>query len=187
MVEFFLVLLLVSSFPIFDHNNDLVRHWKGVDHAGYFYYSRINVEDLVCDLAIASRTNEYVGECARAHGVGDCWIFDPKVALQCLSKSSSRSRTILRGEYFLDTLAATKRLFSQSTAKDGDLAGEDVVREVGHECLTALFNCADEPLNFHNVFACCSGIDFYHIAGVLNLVKFLIHHDDFDYEAGASV
>ncbi len=72
---------------------------------------------------------------------------------------------------------------------DGDLAGEEFVFvwKVGHECTTALFNCTDEPLNFLDVFACRSGIDFHHIAGVLNFVEFLIHHDDFDYEAGASV
>ena len=70
---------------------------------------------------------------------------------------------------------------------DGDLAREDVVREVRHECLTALFNRADESLKFPNLFTRCSGIDFHYIAGVLNLVEFLIHNDDFDYEASASV
>ncbi len=75
MLEIFLVLLLVSSSPIFNHGDDLVRHWKGDDYAGVFYYSRIDVEDLVCALAIASGTKEYAWECARAHGVGDCWIF----------------------------------------------------------------------------------------------------------------
>ena len=64
---------------------------------------------------------------------------------------------------------------------------EEFVLKVGRECRTALFSCADEPLDFPDVFACRSGIDFHHIAGVLNFVKFLIHHDDFDYEAGASV
>ncbi len=70
---------------------------------------------------------------------------------------------------------------------DGDLTGEEFVRTVGHECTTRFFNRTDEPLDFPNVFACHSGIDFHHIAGILNFVKFLIHHNDFDYEAGASV
>ncbi len=43
--------------------------------------------------------------------------YDPKVASQCLSKLSSRPRTISWGEYFSDTPAAAGRLFSQSTAK----------------------------------------------------------------------
>jgi hypothetical protein len=70
---------------------------------------------------------------------------------------------------------------------DGDLAGEEFLRQVGHKCTTALFNCMDEPLDFPDVFACHSGINFHHIAGVLNLVEFLVHHDDFDNEAGVSV
>ncbi len=69
---------------------------------------------------------------------------------------------------------------------DGDLAGEEFVREVRHKCTTALLNRIDEPLDFPDVFVCHSGIDFHHIAGVLNLVELLVHHDDFDNEACAS-
>ncbi len=65
----------MSLSPIFDHGDDPIRHGKGGDYAGFFYYSRIYVKDLVCALAIASGTKEYAGECARAHGVGNGWIF----------------------------------------------------------------------------------------------------------------
>ena len=65
----------VLSSPIFNHGDDPVRHWKGGYSAGVFDYARVDFENLVCALAISSGTKEYALECARAHGVGDCWVF----------------------------------------------------------------------------------------------------------------
>ncbi len=50
-----------------------------------------------------------------------------------------------------------------------------------------LLNCLDEAFNLTNVFASCSGVYFSHVILVFDLVKFLVHHDNFDDEAGADI
>ncbi len=70
---------------------------------------------------------------------------------------------------------------------DDDLAWERHVGKVQHKSAAAFFNCVDEAFNLANVFACHGNVDLHHIAGTFDLAKFLIHHDDADNKAGASV
>jgi hypothetical protein len=112
----------VVSSPIFEDIDDPVRHGEGGECTGFFYNTRVDVEDLVCALVIASRAKEYFKEHVRAHSVGNgCVIvgFDLglKGGLAVFFKLSSRPRMILRGEHLSDTPAPARRLFSQSTAK----------------------------------------------------------------------
>jgi hypothetical protein len=116
------VFFLVAYAPIFDDFDDPIRHGEGSDRTGFFKYTRVDVEYLVCALAIASGTKEYARECARAHSVGNGWIilgFEAgcKGGLASFLKSSSQPRRILQGEYFPNTPAAAGRLFSQHTVK----------------------------------------------------------------------
>ena len=67
------------------------------------------------------------------------------------------------------------------------MAWERCVGKVRHESAAAFFNRADEALNFADMFAPRGSVDLHHIAGVFNLVEFLIHHDDADDKAGASI
>ena len=110
------------SSPIFDHGDDPVRHWKGGDYAGFFTTPVLMSKTLCVPWQLPVGPRNMPGN-VQEHMVlvivGSSWasMYDPTVALQCLSKLSSRPRTILRGEYFLDTPTAAGRLFSQSTAK----------------------------------------------------------------------
>ncbi len=70
---------------------------------------------------------------------------------------------------------------------DDDLAWKCCVRKVRHESAAAFFNRADEAFDFADVFAPRGSVDLHHLAGVFDLVEFLIHHDDADDKAGASV
>ncbi len=70
---------------------------------------------------------------------------------------------------------------------DDDLAWERRVGKVRHESAAAFFNCADEAFNFTDVFARRGSVDLHRTAGVFDLVEFLIHHDDADDKASASV
>jgi hypothetical protein len=70
---------------------------------------------------------------------------------------------------------------------DDNLAWERRVGKIRHKSATGFFNCADEAFDFADVFALHGSVDLHHITGVFNLVKFLIHHDDADDKAGASV
>jgi hypothetical protein len=51
----------------------------------------------------------------------------------------------------------------------------------------AFFNCKDEAFDFADVFARRGSVNIHHIAGVFDLFELLIHHDDADNKAGASV
>ncbi len=70
---------------------------------------------------------------------------------------------------------------------DDDLAWERHVGKVRHKSAAAFFNCADEAFDFADAFTHHGSVDLHHIAGVFDLVEFLIHHDDADDKAGASV
>jgi hypothetical protein len=69
-----LVFLLVVSSPIFDNFEDPVRHGEGGHCMGFFDDTRVDAEDLLCALVIASGTTEYPRERARVHSVGNGWI-----------------------------------------------------------------------------------------------------------------
>ncbi len=61
------------------------------------------------------------------------------------------------------------------------------VGKVRHESAAGFFNRADEAFDFANVFARRGSVDLHHLAGIFDLVQFLIHHDDVEDKAGASV
>ncbi len=70
---------------------------------------------------------------------------------------------------------------------DDNLAWERRVGKVRHKSAAAFFNCVDEAFNFTNVFVRRGSVDRPHITGIFDLVEFLIHHDDTDDKASASV
>ncbi len=70
---------------------------------------------------------------------------------------------------------------------DDNLAWKRRVGKVRHKSAAAFFNRADEAFDFADLFMRRGSVDLHHLVGVFNLVKFLIHHDDADDKAGASV
>ncbi len=70
---------------------------------------------------------------------------------------------------------------------DDDLAWKRRVGKVRHESAAAFFNRSDEAFDFSDMFARRGSVDLHHIAGVFDLVKFLIRHDDADDKASASI
>jgi hypothetical protein len=46
---------------------------------------------------------------------------------------------------------------------------------------------ADVSFNFANVFVCRGDVDFHHFVGIFELVEFLVHHNDVDDKASASI
>ncbi len=70
---------------------------------------------------------------------------------------------------------------------DDDLTKEHCEGEVRHECMAAFLGGVDVLFNFANVFACHGGVDFHHFFGIFNLVEFLVHHNDTDDKASASI
>ncbi len=65
------VLLLMASSPVFDDDNDPILHGEGGYGAGFLDYACINIQYLVCALAVASRAEEYSWERSRAHCICD--------------------------------------------------------------------------------------------------------------------
>ncbi len=82
---------------------------------------------------------------------------------------------------------AIKPECSEVDKVDNNLAGELCIWEVQHKCVTVFLNGLDVPLEFSNMFAGRSSVDFNHLAGVLDLVKFLVHHNNTDNKAIASI
>ncbi len=70
---------------------------------------------------------------------------------------------------------------------DNNLAGELCVWKVQHEHATAFLNCLDELLDFSNVFASRINDDFNYLAGIFGLVEFLVHQNNTDNKASASI
>jgi hypothetical protein len=163
-----LVLLLVVSSPIFDDFDDPVRHREGGDHTGFIDDIRVDVEDLVCALAIAIGTEEYPREHARAHSVGNGWIiagFDIGSigGLAVFFEIKLRPRLSCGGSICLIPQQllggySARELHSIVDKVDNNLAGELSGWEVRHECTTALLNSLDVVLNFPNVFMGCSSV-----------------------------
>ncbi len=51
-----------------------IWHGEGGNGAGFLDYACINIEYLVCALAVASRAKEYSWECSGAHCICDGWV-----------------------------------------------------------------------------------------------------------------
>jgi hypothetical protein len=69
----FVLLLMVLS-PVFNDGNDPIWHGEGGNGAGFLDYTCINIEYLVCALAVASRAKEYSWERSGAHCICDGWV-----------------------------------------------------------------------------------------------------------------
>ncbi len=69
----FVLLLMVSS-PVFDDGDDPIWHGEGGNGAGFLDYACINIEYLVCALAVASWAEEYSWERSGAHCIRDGWV-----------------------------------------------------------------------------------------------------------------
>jgi hypothetical protein len=117
-----LVFSLVASAPIVNNFDDPIRHGKGSDQTGFFNDTHVDVEYLVCALAIASGTKEYAREHAKVHGVGYSgvvvgFIVGSKGGLAVFGEIKFTAEDNILGEDLLDTLATAGRLLSQRTAK----------------------------------------------------------------------
>ncbi len=162
------VLFLVVLTPIFDDGDDPIWHEEGGDGAGFFYYARINVEYLVCALAIASRTKEYSGERAGVHSICDSWIIvgfnvGAEGGLTVFLKvkfvaEDNLPRGVLVG-YPGGCWEPIKPEYRKVDKVDDHLAGKRCVGKVRHECAAAFFNGADETFDFTDVFACHDGVN----------------------------
>ena len=119
---FCLVFLLVASAPIFNDLMTLSGMGRGVIVWDFLTTPVLMLKTLCVPWRLPVGPRNMPGNVQERMvlvmvGSLCASTYEPKVALQCLSKSSSRPRTISWGEYFLDTPAATGRLFNQSTAK----------------------------------------------------------------------
>jgi hypothetical protein len=161
------VLLLVASSPNFDDGDDPIWHGEGGDGAGFFDYACINVEYLVCALAIASRTEEYSGKRAGAHSICDGRIimgFDvgAKGGLAVFLEVNFAAEDNLPGGVLVGypggCWEAIKPEYGKVDKVDDHLARKRCVWKVRHECTAAFFNGADETFDFTNVFARCGGV-----------------------------
>ncbi len=65
------VLLLMALSPVFNDGNDPIWHGEGGNGAGFIDYACINIEYLVCALAVASRAKEYSWEHLGVHCICD--------------------------------------------------------------------------------------------------------------------
>ncbi len=65
------VLLLMALSPVFDDGNDPIWHGEGGNGAGFLDYACINIEYLVCALAVASWAEEFSWERSGAHCIRD--------------------------------------------------------------------------------------------------------------------
>jgi hypothetical protein len=66
----FVLLLMVSSL-VLDDGDDPIWHGEGGNGAGFLDYACINIEYLVCALAVASWAEEYSWEHSGAHCIRD--------------------------------------------------------------------------------------------------------------------
>jgi hypothetical protein len=192
----FFVFLLVASSPIFNDSDDPIWHGEGGDGAGFFDYACINVEYLVCALAVASRTEEYSGEPAGAHSICDGRIVvgfnvGAKGGFAVFLEVDFAAEVDLPGGVLVGhpgcCWEAIKPEYGKVDKVDDHLARKRCVGNVQHECAAAFFNGVDETFDFTDVFAPGSGVNLHHLAGIFDLVKFLIHHDDADSKTSASV
>jgi len=71
----FFVLFLVALSPVFNEGDDPIWHGEGINGAGFLDYACIDIEYLVCALAVPGWTKEYPWERAGAH----CVCYSPIV------------------------------------------------------------------------------------------------------------
>ncbi len=169
---------------------------RGGDGAGLFDYTRINVEYLLCALAIASQTKEYSGERAGAHSICDSWIgvgfnVGAEGGLTVFLEVEFATKDNLPGGVLVGypggCWEAIKPEYGKVDKVDDHLARKRCVGKVRHKCAAAFFNGADETFDFTDMFARRGGVNLHHLAGIFNLVEFLIHHDDTDDKTSARV
>ncbi len=150
----------------------------------------------MCALAIASGTKEYARERAKAHGVGYSGVVvgfnigsEGGLAVFCEIKFTAEDNVV--GGVFVGYPSgrweAIKPKDSKVDKVDGNLTGEHCEGEIQHECTAAFLGGADVLFDFADVFLCHSGTDFHHFICIFDLVKFLVHHNDMDDKASASI
>jgi hypothetical protein len=150
----------------------------------------------VCALAIASGTKEYARDCAKAHGVGYRGVVGgfnagSKGGFAVFCEIDFMAEDNFTGGVFVgypgSRWEAIKPKDSKVDKVDDNLTGEHCEGEVRHECTAVFLGGADVPFNFASVFACRGGVDFHHFIGIFDLVEFLVHHNDTDDKASASI
>jgi hypothetical protein len=191
-----LVFLLMVSAPIVGNFDDPIRHGKGSNRTGFFNDTRVDVKYLMCALAIASGTKEYSRERVKAHGVGYSGVVvgfnagsKGGLAVFCEIKFTAEDN-FAGGVFVRDSggcWEAIKPKDSKVDKVDDNLMGEHCEGKVQHECMAAFLGSVDVSFDFANVFACRGGVDFHHFIGIFDLVKFLVHHNDTDDKASASI
>jgi hypothetical protein len=150
----------------------------------------------MCALAIASGTKEYARERAEVHGVGYSGVVvglnvGSKGGLAVFCEIKFMAEDNFAGGVFVGYPSgrweAIKPKNREVDKVDDDLTVEHCEEEVRHKCTAAFLGSTDVSFDFANVFACCSGVDFHHFIGIFDLVKFLVHHNDTDDKASASI
>jgi hypothetical protein len=163
---------------------------------GVFNNTSVDVEYLVCALAIASGTKEYARERVKVHGVGYSGVvvsfnIGAKGGFALFCEINFMAKDNFTGGVFVGypggRWEAIKPKDSKVDKVDDNLKGEYCEGEVQHECMAAFLGGADVSFNFANMFACRSGVDFHHFIGIFNFVEFLVHHNDADDKASASI
>jgi hypothetical protein len=191
-----LVFLLVVYAPIVNNFDDPIRHGKGSDQTGFFNNTHVDVEYLVCALAIASGTIEYARERAKAHGVGYSGVivgfnvgFEGGLAVFCeieFTVEDNFAGGVYAG-YPGGHWEAIKPKDSKVKKVDDKLTGEHCEGEVRHKCTAVFLGGADVLFDFAAVFACRRGVDFHHFIDIFNPVELLVHHIDTDDKASTSI
>jgi hypothetical protein len=168
---------------------------RGVIEWG-FINTRVDVKYLVCALAIASGTKEYARERAKAHGVGYSGVvvgfyvgseggFAVFCEIDFMAKDNFGGGVFVG--YPSSRWEAIKPKDSKVDKEDDNLTGEHCEGKVQHECTAAFLGGMDVLFNFADVFVCLGSVDFHHFIGIFDLVKFLVHHNDADDKASASI
>jgi hypothetical protein len=193
---FCLVFLLVASSPIVDNFDDPIRHGKGSDQTGFFNNTRVDVQYLVCALALASGTKEYARERAKVHGVSYSGVIvgfnvGSKGGLAVFCEIDFTAEDNLVGGVLVGypggRWEAIKPKDSKVDKVDDNLTGEHCEGEVRHECTAAFLGGVDVLFDLANLFACRGGVDLHHFICIFDLVKFLVNHNDTDDKASASI
>jgi hypothetical protein len=150
----------------------------------------------VCALAIASGTKEYARKRAKVHCVGYSGVVmgfnvGSKGGLAVYCEIEFTDKDNFTGEVFVGCPGgrweAIKPKDSEVDKVDDDLTGEHCEGEDRHECTAAFLGGADVSFDFANIFACRGGVNFHHFISIFDLGEFLVHHNDTDDKASASI
>ncbi len=150
----------------------------------------------MCALTIASGTKEYARKRAKTHGVGYSGVVvgfnvGYKGGFAVFCEIDFMAKDNLVGGVFVGYPGSRWEAVEPKDSKvdkvDDNLVGEHCEGEVQHKWTAAFLGGVDVLFDFTNVFACCGAVDSHHFIGIFDLVEFLVHHNDADDKARASI